>query len=181
MIFHLFNRRKKSPPSVMRGEPFICAYSEYPFLETKSKSQYPDYVFDKYDGLYWCMRVGEIEIPWSFIDDDLGFGANGSLIVKRRNVNAASFDMKGIECTKVGDIQYVFVNHVTDQGRQGFVKYLTPRLQPIIRKIAERIGRESFIGSVGDEMLANGELAAILDEHEMVLVSVSVGGIKIYE
>ena len=180
MIFNLFKRRKKSPPSVMRSEPFVCAFSEYPFLETKSKAQYPDYAFDKSDGLYWCVRVGEIEIPWSFVDDELGFGANGSFIVKRRNVNGASFDMKGIESTKVGDINYVFVNHVTSEGRQGFVKYFTPRLQPIIRRIAERIGRESFTSSVGDELLANKDFEALLDEHDMIPVSVSVSGIKFY-
>lgn len=173
MFFGLFDRFKKHI-SVMCGEPFIAACSRFPFLESKRGAGYPDYVFDEYDGLYWCVRVGEIDIPWGFGDDSLGFGANGTLTVRRRNVNAASLDMKGIAHTKLGDVSYVFVNRVTESGREGFVRYFEPRLLPIIKDVAERYGFDGFDKACAEELLKSEKLAAILDEHEMAVVSVFV-------
>ena len=173
MSFGIFDIFKKHT-NVMCGEPFIAACSRYPFLESKGGGSYPDYVFDKYGGLYWCVRVGEIDIPWGFGDGSLGFGANGSITVRRRNVNAASLDMKGITHTQLGDVSYVFVNRLTPSGREGFARHLEPRLLPIIRDIARRHGHTGFKASCAEELLRNKELAAVLDEHEMVLVSAFV-------
>ena len=106
-----FRKRKKILQRVMCHDQFIAAYSKDPFFEEKEKMSFPDYVFYECGGLHWCVRVGEIEIPWGFGNAQLGFGANGSLIVKRRNVAADSLDMKGIAPVQIGSISYIFVIH----------------------------------------------------------------------
>ncbi len=178
-MFH--RKRKKILQRVMCREPFVAAYSSEPFFEMKDGASYPDYVFDEHGGLYWCVRVGEIEIPWGFGDEALGFGANGSLIVKRRNVDAASFDMKGTPQARVGDISYVFVNRATERGREGLARYLEPRLIPIIKELASRCGHEGFADAARRGLPENGELVRLLDEHEMTPVSVYVRSVLVYD
>lgn len=169
-----FFDRFKRHVSVMCGEPFVAAYSRHPFTEARCGGSYPDYVFDSYGGLYWCVRVGEIEIPWGVGYDELGFGANGSITVRRRNVNAASLDMKGIPQTQLGEISYLFVNRVSASGREGFARYIEPQLLPFIRAVADKHGYDGFAGALVDELMRSDELAEVLDRHEMTLVSVFV-------
>ncbi len=158
----------------MRGEPFVAAYSEHPFYEDTVGALYPDYAFEKSGGLYFCVRVGEIEIPWGFGDPALGFGANGTVIVRRRNVGADSLRTMGIPFTRVDDIHYAFINHITDGGLDGFTKYLEPRMLPIIREYAASLGFCAFAEQAGDRLARDGRLIRLFDEHEMSIVSLSV-------
>ncbi len=176
-----FRKRASNLQRVMCNEPFIAAYSNSPFYEARDGAAFPDYVFDDYGGLHFCLRVGELEMLWGFGDKELGFGANGSLIVKRRNVDASSLDMKGIPVTRVGEICYIFVNRVTERGREGFARYLEPRLLPHIKDIARRYGKEGFSEALPSELIKNEELRALLDEHGMDIVSASVASVVIYD
>ena len=79
----------KKKVSVMNGKRFIAAYSPCPMKEAKDNSRYPDYTFHTVENMNWCVRVGDIEIPWGFGSDRFGFYANGKILLSRKNVSAS--------------------------------------------------------------------------------------------
>ncbi|MBP3309174.1 MAG: hypothetical protein J6L90_07015 [Clostridia bacterium] len=175
-----FRKRKNNLQRVMCREPFIAAFSDKPFYEAQDGAAFPDFVFCEYDGHFWCVRIGEFEILWGFGDRQLGFGANGSVILKRHNMNAATFDMKGIPTTRVGEISYMFINRITDRGREGFAKYLEPRLLPHIVDIARRSGADDFKTALAEELPRCEALSEMLAEHGIELMSATVKSVIVY-
>ena len=64
---------KKRVP-VMNGKRFVAAYSEKAFVEAKNSARYSDYTFHELGGMNWCVRVGDIDVPF-------GFGGEGNNIL----------------------------------------------------------------------------------------------------
>lgn len=141
----MFGKKKKveiEPISVMKcNKRFVAAYSEHPF--TESSKEFPDYVFSSENGLYWCVRIGMIEIPWGFGEKGVGFSANGSVWLKRKNLSASlTFDGSGFKFIKVGNIFYLYELELGSDGFYGFSADMRDRLLPEIRKSAIEAGQK---------------------------------------
>ena len=170
-MFKLFKRKK--PITVMRGKKFVAAYSEYPFVEAKSGADYPDFSFHESGGLYWCVRVGDIDIPWGIGGDDIGFKANGFVKVSRRNVSAVTFDGRGFEYKRVGDVFYLYESELGDDGFFGFSPFMQRFLIRAIKGIAKQSTDESFRANV-ERISEVPEIAALLEEHKLIIRSVNI-------
>ena len=164
----LFKRKKKAV-RVMNGKSFIAAYSELPFEEAQG-SQYPDYSFHTVGEMNWCVRIGDITVGWGFGKRDAPFVANGTLTVSRRNVSAVSFHGRGLPYVREGDIYYLYEGENTANG---FAEYLRVKICEGLKEIARRSTSETFrqeVQALGDLP----EMQRLLDEHKLVLKSVSV-------
>ncbi len=160
--------------SVINGKRFIAAYSTKPFVEAKKQNVFPDYCFYESDNLYWCLRVGDIEIPWGFGDDGRGYSANGSVIVSRRNVDASSLDGKGLPFIKEGDISYLYESEFINNTFEGYSMYLRDKLLVHIREIAKRVSAEEFPNILESSLKNDPEVAALLKLNMLMLKSVNI-------
>lgn len=124
---------------VMRaGQPkFFAAHSALPFAE--EHEDYPDYAFYTLGNRYWCVRVGDLEVPWG-VCVDVGnsneLWANGIIRVKRLN-RAATLDGKGFEYVKASNgVFYLYEKVFQDNRFSGFVIRLRDEFLPILSEIA---------------------------------------------
>jgi hypothetical protein len=172
---------KSKRVSVINGKCFIAAYSTKPFAESKKQSLYPDYSFYESDGLYWCVRVGNIEIPWGFGDDGNGYCANGSAIVSRRNVDASSIDGKGFPFTKEGEIYYLYESEFTGNSFEGFSMYMRDALLVYIREIAGRFNAQEFPSALESALRDDPRVADLMNANMLTLKSVRIEKITLTE
>ena len=98
----MFGIKKRIP--VMQAPRFFAAYSTHPFIEEKDKARYPDYAFEHLGGMYWCIRIGDINVPFGFGKRIDSFRASGLVTLSRRNVSAATVDGLGLPRVQVGEI-----------------------------------------------------------------------------
>ena len=174
-MFKLFKR--KQPISVMGSKRFVAAYSEYPFTEANNGADYPDYSFHKVGNLYWCVRVGDIDVPWGFGDESIGFRANGTVKISRRNVSAVTFDGRGFDYKRAGEINYLYESELGANGFVGFVPYVQRTVIRCLKEIASKSGMEKFTKELS-YLGESREMAALLDEHKLVLKTVTIDHIE---
>ena len=172
---------KSKRVSVINGKRFIAAYSTKPFAESKKQSAYPDYCFYEADGLYWCVRVGDIEIPWGFGDDGNGYSANGSIVASRRNVDASSFDGKGLPFTKDGEISYLYESEFINNTFEGFSMYMRDKLLGCIREIANRVQARDFPLVLEAVLGDDPKVDALMKSNMLTLKSVRVNRVTVTE
>ena len=161
-----FKKKKKAKTvSVFTSnKPFVVACSEYAFEE--ADKQYPDLSFFEDNGLHWCVRIGDISIPWGLGADS--FGASGVLNVARHNVNDSSFDRRGYRDYKTcGDVRYLFLSDFDGNDFYGFTIALRDRINPIIRDLAKGLSREEFEALAADGKKMEAAFASILEENSL--------------
>lgn len=167
-------RKKVNPVRVMSGKRFVAAYTPLPIAEEQNRAQYPDYAFGEVNGMSWCVRVGEIEVPWGFgKSEGLDYSASGSFTVSRRNLGAESFDGKGMPYVKCGEVFYLYECEIGDDGLRGFNIYLRNRLMPDLLRIAKKSTPETLeIGlcELGDDP----DVIEVLDELGLDLIRVNL-------
>lgn len=169
----LWNRKKRIP--VMCGKRFVAAFSESPFVEERDGARYPDYSFHTVEGMHWCVRIGDIEVPWGFAPDEhagIGFSAFGVITVSRRNVSAVTFDGRGLPYVRRGEIFYLFENEF-ENGFFGFSIYLRDRLLGSIKALAADKTADAF----REALPALDRLEAVrrtLDEHKLVFKEIRI-------
>lgn len=168
---------KKRVKVLHRGIRFIAAYSDLPFDEAKHANAYPDYSFFDKDGLHWCVRIGNIEIPWGIGDNGRGYAANGTVTASRLSVDSTAFNKKGLPYTRVGDVYYLYENEFIGNGFEGFAPYMSARLLAHIINIADNSPATSFPGELDTKLRGNIEVKALLDSHSLTLEKVRVDGI----
>lgn len=169
----MFGFKKRTPVLQPRASGFIAAYSETPFTEEKKKARYPDYTFHKLENLYWCVRVGDIEIPWGFGQAQVGFSAHGSVTVSRRNVSAVTFDGRGLPYTRIGNVHYLLNDSDDDAGC--FRSFMRDRLVPALQEAAAGMSPEEFrTAPLVDALAGIPAISALLNEHQLVLKTVTV-------
>ena len=169
----MFGFKKRTEVLGPQAAGFIAAYSERPFREEKNKAQYPDYTFHKLKNLYWCVRVGDIVIPWGFGRDQVGFAAHGSFTVSRRNVSAVTFDGRGLPYTRIGDVYYLLNENDGDGGC--FRDFMRDRLTPALQTVAAGMSPEEFrTAALCEPLAAIDAIAALLREHQLDLKTVTV-------
>ncbi|MBE6633757.1 MAG: hypothetical protein E7620_05390 [Ruminococcaceae bacterium] len=167
--------KTKRAVRVLKGTPFLAAYSEHPFEERRVDA--PDYTFHEHEGTYWCVRVGNIEIPWGF-GTDSGIAANGTVTVSRMNLNYASFTGKGLPYVCENEVFYLYEAVQDSDGRlHGFVPMMRDRLNAILREIANGKDVEELRASL--KVLADREdVRALLQEHRLQLKDVHIDYLK---
>ena len=173
---------KNKRVSVMRGKRFVAAYSAIPFVEAeqtgKNERVYPDYAFNELEGMYWAVRVGDIEVPWGFGKyDGMAFAANGNFLLSRKNVNAQAFYDKGLPFVKVGDVDYLYECELFADGFKGFSVYLRGRLLPFLLKIAKNATSEEF-AEAAEKLKDDPDVQAILREFQLTFKAVTVKAVK---
>ena len=164
----------------MNSKRFIAAYSEHPFSESKKQASYPDYYFYYADGLHWCVRVGEIEIPWGVRNQKSGYSANGSIFVSRRNVDASLFDGKGFPFKKIGKISYLYESEFTSGGFEGFADYIREKLIGCIYDLSDNVGPDEFKIAM-EGLKDNPNVKSTLKEHMIEFKSVSISDLRIID
>lgn len=165
---------KKRVEILHKGISFIAAYSDLPFAEAKHANSYPDYSFFDKDGIHWCVRIGNIDIPWGIGDNGRGYAANGTITVSRLSVDSTNFNKKGLPYTRVGDVYYLYESEFTGNGFVGFAPYLRDRLLPHIINVADSSPATSFQGELDTKLRENPELKVLLDSHNLTLGKVRV-------
>lgn len=173
----LFKQKEKTkePVRVMSGMPFIAAYSEHPFEESLRNAKYPDYEFCEVDGLHWCVRVGDIQIPWGFgVASTEKYCANGYIVVSRMNVNAEPFHGKGLPYVQSGKIFYLYGGELIDNELKGFFVFARTRLLPYIVEVAKQTEPKSLQDRLKEDLDKIPEVAQFLQEHRLVLKNVIV-------
>ena len=151
------------------GKPFIAAYSKKPFAESKNSGDYPDYRFFYSGGLYWCVRIGNIDIPWGIADNGRGFCANGSITVSRLRVDATSIDGKGYPFVKKGNILYLFEYELSKFTFEGFTTRIRDQILVIIQRIADETSAENFPSKLENELRKDPGFNAILEANMLTL------------
>ena len=165
---------RKKPVAVMNGKRFIAAFSARPFKEAKNGGQFPDYTFHEYGNMYWCVRVGDIDVRWGFGNGEVY--ANGVITLSRMNVSAASFSGKGLPYVKVGEIFYLYEEELKADRVEGFVPYMRKKINGAVAEMAKGKSPEELevlVGSIGE----HPEIREILNEHRLVVRSAHVGGV----
>ena len=160
----------------MNGKRFVAAYSEKAFVEAKNSARYSDYTFHELGGMNWCVRVGDIDVPFGFGDEGGGYSAYGTVTVSRKNVSAASFDGKGLPYVKEGDIFYLYESEYNGDVYEGFSTFMRDKLTAHVTRIAATSSAEEFEAEVNKL----GEIPAVrelLDEHKLKIKSVTVENI----
>ena len=176
----MFGLGKKKPIKVMNGKRFIAAYSARPFEEAKQGTSYPDYSFHQYEGLYWCTRVGDIAIPWGFGKGLVGFSACGSITVSRRNVNAVSFDGRGLPYVKEGEVCYLYEKELVGDQFQGFAIYMRDQLKESIHAIARKCsGSPESFPDMMEKLGERAEVLDLMDEHKLILKEIRTDRVTI--
>lgn len=181
---------KNKPVKVMNGKRFVAAYSVRPFLEGMSEegvifkklkwsgeTEIPDYkCYQEKDGTYWCVRVGDIDVPWGFGSDVNGYWANGVITVSRKNVGKEPFDGRGLPFVREGDVFYLYECELGDNGFYGFSIYMRERLLNSLRKLAKGMTKEAFEETLAKDgaaaLAAIPEVRELLDEHKLVVKQV---------
>lgn len=159
----------KKPIEVMKNCEFVAAYSEHPFAEEKNEARYPDYSFHKVDGMHWCVRIGEIKIPWGFGLNTAPFIANGEITVSRKNVSASSLDGHGFDYERVGDIFYL--------SEEKYISKIKPTILDLLRSFAKESSAQTF----KTDLLSISEyprMKRFLEESRLTLSSVIVNHTK---
>ncbi|MBR4942743.1 MAG: hypothetical protein IKZ28_01820 [Clostridia bacterium] len=179
---------------LMNGKRFVAAYSRYPFEECMKKegtifkklkwsdeTEIPDYqcFYNEADKTYWCVRVGEIEIPWGFGADVNGeYWANGLILVSRQNVGKEPFDGRGLPFTTEGEVTYLYECELTDNGFKGFSIYMRERFLNAIKRMAKDLPQAEFEKAFSAEALKKDkEVEEILSLHKLTLTKVILHGI----
>ncbi len=166
-----FWSKRKRAVTVMNGRGFVAAYSEHPFAEARAR--HPDYTFHEQDGTHWCIRVGDLQIPWGFCTED-GLFANGVATVSRMNVNEASFTGRGLPYVREGEIFYLYESYFNESDElKGFAPFLRERLAEIMREIAAESGEEGLRQGL-KAMGEREDVRRLLREHRLELRSILV-------
>ena len=162
--------------AVFQAKKFIVAYSSKPFCEAKKRDIYPNYSFFESDGLYWCVRVGELEVPWGIGASSTGgrFSANGTIVVSRQNVDASSFDGKDLMFTKCGDIYYLYESELVNGRFEGYVIYLRDAFLATIGRIANNSEAKTFPDILEQSLRDDPKFSSLLKEQMLVLKRVDV-------
>ncbi|MBO5363458.1 MAG: hypothetical protein J6A46_03940 [Clostridia bacterium] len=193
-------RNQNEPVKVMNGKPFVAAYSNRPFEEGMSaqgvlfktlkwddQTTIPDYqcYYDENTSKYWCVRVGDIDVPWGFGADENGYWANGLLSFSRKNMSEETFDGKGLPFERVGDVYYLYECELGDGGFYGFSVYIRDKMLDFLKQLAWRTSKEEFrkmIENNGVQTLMRiPKVRAFLNEHQLKLKGVVLHGIGIEE
>ena len=176
----LFRKKAKiEPVRVMCGLPFIAAYSEHPFTESLNHAAYPDYEFCEMDGLHWCVRVGEMQIPWGFgVDATKRYCANGYLVLSRQNVNAEPFHGKGLPYVRRGKIFYLYECELIDDSLRGFFVFVRSRLLPYVVAIAKKTDPERLQDELKTLPMIS-EVMQFLNVHHLTMKNVVVKNYEI--
>ena len=168
---------RKNTADIVFDPPFVAAYSELAFTEAKNSAKYPDYSFHSVGGMNWCVRVGEITVPWGFSARDAGFSSNGVFVVSRANVSAATFDQKGFSYVKKGEVYYLYENEMDDGGSfYGFSVYMRNLLLPELKKFAKEHSGDYFARNI-DAFLQLDEVNKLLSAHRLKLVAVRINNV----
>ncbi len=160
------------------GKPFVAAYTTaergfedgdiHPSYQLAQRSDKRGKAF------HWCVRYGYIEIPWGIgADETAGFKAHGVMYVKRGKIDASTFDGKGFEFERVGDVYYLYENELIDGAFRGFSVYIRALIMPLIREIAlssidESDFRTRIIGMTDDV-----KLIKLLDAHGLTPTAIT--------
>ena len=142
----MFGIKKRIP--VMQAPRFFAAYSTHPFTEEKDKARYPDYAFERLGGMYWCVRIGDIDVPFGFGKRISSFRASGIVTLTRRNVSAATVDGLGLPRVQVGDVCYFFEDRYGNEG--GFIEFMQDRLNPILAEAGNALGAAGFRDGIAE-------------------------------
>lgn len=121
------------------GAPsFFAAHSSFPFAE--ANEDYPDYAFYSLGNRYWCVRVGDLEIPWGInveLENGNRLWANGIIRIKRLN-HKAHLDGKGFTYTKEKNgVFYLYEKVFRETHFCGFAIHLRDEFLPILTEIAQ--------------------------------------------
>ena len=186
---------KNEPVMVMNGKRFVAAYSARPFLEGmietgaiiktlkwSGEKEIPDYkLYQEKDGTYWCVRIGDIDVPWGFDSSVNGYWANGVVTVSRMNVGSEPFDGRGFPFVREGDVFYLYECELGDNGFYGFSIYMRGQLLNSLRKLAKGMTKEDFetkLSKDGANELKNlPEVQELLKEHRLDVKQVILHGI----
>ena len=115
------------------SKPFVAAYSERPFKN--AKNPIPDYRFDRVEGVYWALKVGEMQVGWGVGAKQ--FKAYGIVTVERQNKNWLSLDTKGLPFRQRGDVFYLYEEEEEGLEMVGFLPYLAQTyVNPLIESLA---------------------------------------------
>ena len=166
----MFGIKKRIP--VMQAPRFFAAYSTHPFTEEKDKARYPDYAFERLGGMYWCVRIGDIDVPFGFGKRIASFRASGLVTLTRRNVSAATVDGLGLPRVQVGEICYFFEERYGNES--GFIEFMQDRLTPEIAEAAAKLGPDGFRDGIREALLTDKTVGELLDAHQMELKAVAV-------
>lgn len=173
----MFGFKKKV--SVMNGKPFIAAYSDKRFKESKSRVAHPDHTFHDSDGAHWCVRVGDVKVPWGVGDQGKGYSANGTLTVSRLNVDEASFTGRGLPFVKEGDVFYLYeMIEGQDDEMIGFVPYIRDEVLKFFTGIASNTDADGFAEAVNG-LKSDPDFTKLLMDHRLVLKGVTITKINI--
>ena len=155
------------------GFPYCAAF--LPTLKSwQGRSTPKPPVPKRSDGIHWCVRIGNIDIPWGIGDNGRGYAANGTITVSRLSVDSTNFNKKGLPYTRVGDVYYLYESEFTGNGFVGFAPYLRDRLLPHIINVADSSPATSFQGELDTKLRENPELKMLLDSHNLTLEKVRV-------
>lgn len=152
------------------GKPFVAAYSEHPFKE--AKNDIPDYRFDQSGGLYWVLKVGEMQVRWGV--GAKNFRAYGILNVERQNKNWLSLDAKGLPFRKIGDVYYLYAEEEEGFEMVGFLPYLAQNyINPMIEElITDDMDGEAFRAKLLQQTEQNNEkLRSMTQNHALTFKS----------
>ena len=138
------------------SKPFVAAYSEYPFKE--AKNSIPDYRFDQSGGLYWVLKVGEMQVRWGVGAQN--FRAYGVVNVERQNKNWLSLDAKGLPFRKRGDVYYLYTEEEEGIEMVGFLPYLAQNyINPLIEAlITDDMDADAFRVKLQQQNAENNEI-----------------------
>lgn len=165
--------KKKKAVSVMNAKKFFVAYSEYPFLE--EKNGYPDYEFQTVANLHYCVRVGDLNVPWGFGSyDGIGYAANGEIHFARKNVGVQTFHGKNLPYEKVGDVFYLPECEFYGEKYHGYTIYLRDHIIPIIKKIAKERDADGFERELSEEFSRLEEVQQLMREHALMFKGVTI-------
>ena len=159
--------------SVMNGKPFVCAYSKRRFREACHTGIYPDHTFHSQGDMHWCVRVGDITVPWGFGDCGGGYSANGTVTLSRLNVDEASFCGRGLPFRKDGEIFYLYESELTETGFEGFAPFIRDRIVPHLKILSHTVDERSFTQAV-QGIRNNPDVIALMREHKLTVKTVTV-------
>lgn len=162
----------KKRVAVMNNRAFVAAFSSKPFKE--AKRAFPDYSFFESEGVFWCVRIGEFNIPWGFSSNGIGFSANGYIVVSRGNVDATSLDGKGLPFVKQGEVSYLYESEIIDDRFEGFSIYLRDALLRRIREIASTVDAKSFPLVIEDSLRNDPDVIALFKSNMLTLKRINV-------
>lgn len=175
--------KKKKLVSAFNGKRLVAAYSKLPFQEApngETSDVYHDYAFYKREGLYWCVRVGEIKVAFGMGKaDGISYYVNGTFLFKRGNQAVDTWDGKNFPY-KMEDGVFRLYEKELENGRwSGFTVDIWSYLKPYVKKIAKECNASTFASAIEEQIQEISK--STLEKFDLLLDRIEIEQIGNYE